>query len=237
MDSEDELEQQGDEAGGNALDALEQALDGYGDDGLLPPPAEGDGYYGDEPLPPHEADEYGDAPDEMQYDFPGDARAGDPPPNLGASLGSQAGGMCAASTSSLPEEIDVTTHGLIDETVQRLTFVHGVLGVMIIDADGKIVHATMPPEEAAQLTGPTMQMLQRARATCKNLDDELQMLCVRTRKYEMLLCAEADAKFAICVLQDPQPDTAETSLVFETKAAKSVLKGANIARTEAGVVF
>jgi predicted regulator of Ras-like GTPase activity (Roadblock/LC7/MglB family) len=219
-DSEDDLP----DAGYNALDELEQALDG---DAQAVDQALGDEYYDDGEQGDHFEEPGGGG---VQYDFPGNA--------MGASAGSLGGGVCAASTSSLPEEINVTTNGLIEETVQRLTFVHGVMGVLIIDMDGKIVHATMPPEEAAQLTGPTLQMLQRARTACKNLEDELQMLCVRTRKYEMLLCAEGAGKFAMCVLQDPQPDSAETSLIFEgSKAARSVLKGATLSRGEAGAVF
>ena len=71
------------------------------------------------------------------------------------------------------------------------------MGVLIVDRDGLIVHATMPPQEAAQLTGPALQLLQRARSACDE-DDELEMLCVRTRKYEMLLCSEMKGAFAVC---------------------------------------
>ena len=95
----------------------------------------------------------------------------------------------------------------------------------------------MPPEEAAQLTGPTLSMLQRARSTVnRDADDQLQMLCVRTKKYEMLLCSEADGKYAICVLQDPQPEQNESSLVFQAKEARSVLRG-SMARAAPGLVF
>ena len=144
---------------------------------------------------------------------------------MASSFGSREGGAMGASVSSLPEEIDVNTSGLIDETVQRLTFVHGVIGVLIVDSEGRIVHATMPAEEAAQLTGPTLQMLSRARAAVgATPGDELSMLCVRTRKYEMLLCSEAAGEYAVCVLQDPQPDNREAALVFEaSKAARSLV--------------
>lgn len=140
---------------------------------------------------------------EVPYDFPGGVDAEPPSPALGK------------STGSLPEEIEINTHGLIEETVQRLSFVHGVLGVLIMDRDGLIVHATMPMEEAAQLTGPTLALLSRARECAKlRPDDEFTMLTVRTRKHEMLFCSEANGAFAICVIQDPTPVQDQPPVVY-----------------------
>ena len=181
------------------------------------------------PQAPRAGDAHFDRPPaEIVYDYPGSPGGG--------ALG-QSGGVGVTSTSSLPEEIDISTHGLIDETVQRLSSVHGVLGVLIVDAEGRIVHATMPMEEAAKLAGPTLQLLQRA-STCAAAtpDDELRMLCVRTRKYELLLCSEAQGAFAVCVLQDIAPTVGEVANAAAapaeaTPAARSVLGGV------AGTVF
>ena len=149
---------------------------------------------------------------EMTYDYPGNELHGFgnvvPPSPAGNQFGQSAGsqGFANASVSSLPEEIEINTHGLINETVERLSFIHGVLGVLIIDREGLIVHATMPMEEAAQLTGPVLQMLSRARECAKlglgpgDDGEPLSMLTVRTRKHEMLLCSEQSGAFAICVL-------------------------------------
>ena len=96
--------------------------------------------------------------------------------------------------------------------------------MLIVDRDGAIVHATIPSDEAARLAGPTLQLLSRARDVVDlGESDELQMLCVRTRKHEMLFCSEADAAFAICVIQDTAPVDGAPSLVF-SKAARSVLR-------------
>lgn len=242
MDSEEEEPD-------DALAALEQALDQYAAQPGAPPadgyddgPVDGEefvdgGAYDDgfaaagATLPPDAA-----AP---PYDYPGNPQSPSAPA-LGDS-GRSFGGRAEASTASIGEEIDVTTQGLIDETVQRLSFVHGVLGVLILDKDGLVVHATMPPQEAAQLTGPTLQMLQRARAATEVVapGDELQMLCVRTRKYEMLLCSEANGAFAVCVVQDPAPEQADAPLVFgaTSGAARSLRRGGAIAPAAPGVVF
>jgi len=210
--------------GGDALPLGER----YYDVDEPPPPPLGDGD-APPPIPPLDPDE---AAAVMQYALPAGDVGSAPPMALGQSFGSTGGGMAEASMSSLPEDIDVTTHGLIDETVQRLSFIHGVFGVLIIDRDGMIVHATMPAEEAAQLTGPTLQMLQRARAAVAHTPgDELSMLCVRTRKYEMLLCSEANVAFAVCVLQDPQPDTAVEA------ATSGAARSMRVASAAPGVVF
>lgn len=168
---------------------------------------------------------------EMTYDYPGNELHGFgnvvPPSPAGNQFGQSAGsqGFANASVSSLPEEIEINTHGLINETVERLSFIHGVLGVLIIDREGLIVHATMPMEEAAQLTGPVLQMLSRARECAKlglgpgDDGEPLSMLTVRTRKHEMLLCSEQSGAFAICVLQDPTPSMDQSALVFDGKRA------------------
>ena len=195
--------------GGEQLDANPEAdpLAAAGDyDGFNPPATS---------TPPRYAG------DKMAYDFPGGGESASPDGGmLNASVG------LGASSGGVDEEIDIDTHGLIDETVQRLSFIHGVLGVMIVDRDGLIVHATMPLDEAARLAGPTLTLLQRAKG-CAALanGDELQMLCVRTRKYELLLCSEADGAFAICVLQDPSPEkAADATDAPITSAARSVLR-------------
>ena len=167
------------------------------------------------------------------HDFQGDDVVYDHQGNVDqshaeASVGSPGGlGM---SSSGLPEEIDVNTHGLIEETTQRLTFVHGVIGVLIVDRDGLIVHSTMPIEEAARLAGPTLQLLQRARAVAAVMpDDELRMLCVRTRKYELLLCSEADGAFAICTIQD-------VSAMAETQRSSDEGEGGGISAAARSVL-
>jgi hypothetical protein len=50
---------------------------------------------------------------------------------------------------------------------------------------------------------------------------------VRTRKYELLMCLEANGAFAICVFQDPSPETVtDATDAPVTSAARSVLRAA-----------
>jgi len=169
---------------------------------------------------------------EMPYDYPGD----EPTSPGGQFNRSTASVGLGASSGGVEEEIDINTHGLIEETVQRLSFIHGVLGVLIIDGAGQIVHATMPIEEAARMASPVLTLLDRAKSIVvidspDARGEELQMLCVRTRKYEMLLSLEANGAFAICVLQDTNPTNGDAADAPLTSAARSVLQAA------AGTVF
>ena len=160
---------------------------------------------------------------DMTYDYPGE------PPSPDGNLGHSAASLgLGTSSGALPEEINIETHGLIDETMQRLSCIQGVLGVLIVDREGRIVRATMPLEEAARLSGPTLELLQRAR-TCIaiNSDDELRMLCVRTRKYEMMLCSEMNGSYGICCIQDASPaDSSERAEHPASSATRSVLRAA-----------
>ena len=167
--------------------------DGLADDADADPLAAG-GDFDDFTPPSADAKGYGH---DVPYDFPGEPES----PMLNRSSTSVGLG---ASSGVVDEEIDIDTHGLIDETMQRLSFVHGVFGVLIVDKDGLIVRAPMPHE-----------------------GDELQMLCVRTRKYELLMCLEASGAFAICVLQDPSPEkVTDATDAPVTSAARSVLRAA-----------
>ena len=191
--------------------------DGLADDADADPLAAG-GDFDDFTPPSADAKGYGH---DVPYDFPGEPES----PMLNRSSTSVGLG---ASSGVGDEEIDIDTHGLIDETMQRLSFVHGVFGVLIVDKDGLIVRATMPLEEAAKLAGPTLSLLQRAKSCAAvHEGDELQMLCVRTRKYELLMCLEASGAFAICVLQDPSPEkVTDATDAPVTSAARSVLRAA-----------
>ena len=164
-----------------------------------------------------------------------------PPTPLGQSIGH----------SSVGTDIDVNTEALIEETIERLSRVHGVQvarrrrgraartmaahagaarpiprarpapalgggsrrpgprgwqGVVIVDRDGLIIRSTLATAMASRYGAYMLPLLERARQCAEVVDgpkSKLHMLCVRTRKHEMLLCAEPSALFSILILQDP----------------------------------
>jgi len=112
--------------------------------------------------------------------------------------------------SSVGEELDVNTEALIEETIERLSFVHGVQGVLIVDRDGLVIRTTLPTSDAARYASNMLPLLERAQQVAESIEgpkSELRMLCVRTRKHEMLLCTERSMLFSILILQDPNAET------------------------------
>lgn len=124
-------------------------------------------------------------------------------PGLGNTIGS-------SQHDGIREDLDVSTEALIEETIDRLSFVHGVQGVIIIDRYGAVLRtsASMTPAAAARHAALVPPLLERARLCVDAVEKggELSMLCVRTRKHEMLLCSEAAQKYSVLVLQDPSAE-------------------------------
>ena len=116
--------------------------------------------------------------------------------------------------SSIRSNIDINTQGLVEETMERLSRVRGVMGVLILDAHGLIVRTTMDERRAAQHAVPVQQLVQRALSVVAlTPGDRLGMLCVRTNKHEMLICNEKHGSFTILVIQDPNAEIDVANLV------------------------
>ena len=88
-------------------------------------------------------------------------------------------------------------------------------GVLIVDRDGLVVRSTLPPADAARYAANMLPLLERAQLCAEAVDgpkSKLHMLCVRTRKHEMLMCTEQSMLFSILILQDPNADSVPTVL-------------------------
>ena len=138
---------------------------------------------------------------------------------LAASAASM-GGRSVGSNCSIQEDLDVNTSGLVEETMERLSRVRGVLGVMIIDSEGRVVRTTMDDKAAAQHAVPVQQLVQRALGVVAlTPGDRFGMLCVRTTKHEMLMCHERQGAFTILVIQNPNAEIDVANLVQGAAAA------------------
>mmetsp|Transcript_30805 Transcript_30805/g.73091 ORF Transcript_30805/g.73091 Transcript_30805/m.73091 type:complete len:245 (+) Transcript_30805:48-782(+) len=181
--------------------------DYYGAVAAAPPP--GGGYGGDEygngagvldysaaapppPPPPHEFSQQAGPPGERDEYM-------EPPSPMDPHCASM-GGQSHASIGSIGEDIDVNSHGLVEETLERLSRVRGVLGVLLLDGAGTVIRTTMEDRAVAKYSAPVAQLLQRAHGVVGlTPHDRLGMLCVRTSKHEMLMCNQHG--FSILVLQ------------------------------------
>ena len=110
---------------------------------------------------------------------------------------------CASSSPPPPaENINVTSEGLLDETLERVGGVPGVLGAVVFDREGGVLRTTLGALEATRTAAAGAVLLERARG-CVDQDDALSLFCVRTKKHELLLSTEKDGKYGIAVLQNP----------------------------------
>ena len=64
------------------------------------------------------------------------------------------GGQSHASIGSIGEDIDVNSQGLVEETLERLNRVRGVLGVLILDGAGTVIRTTMEDKAVAKYSSP-----------------------------------------------------------------------------------
>ena len=227
MEQDDELG--GDEFGGDELGGDEYAGDEYG--APVPPnssepplhlhPSELPPHPSESPPPPSEPAlplaELAVAPPPPEFSQQAVPSARDeymePPSPIDphcASMGAQS----HASIGSIGEDIDVNSHGLVEETLERLGRVRGVLGVLILDSAGTVIRTTMDDRTVAKYSSPVQQLLQRAHGVVGlTPNDRLSMLCVRTSKHEMLMCSERHEAFSILVLQNPSADVNVAGMV------------------------
>jgi len=94
----------------------------------------------------------------------------------------------------------------MDDTLDRLQAVHGVLGIVIFCGDGTVLKSSLEPGDAMKLASGAVQALSRARASVAP-GDALDQLVIRTKRYEMILtCSEtfsSSSGFGMAVTQDP----------------------------------
>ena len=182
--------------------------------GEQPPPST-DPYAGYAPPPVEQ--QYGEHPQELLPPPPPvsyEAPLPEPPSPMNHLATSTASLDRQSMASSIRSNIDINTEGLVEETMERLSRVRGVMGVLILDAHGLIVRTTMDERLAAAHAVPVQQLVQRALSVVAlTPGDRLGMLCVRTNKHEMLICNEKHGAFTILVIQDPNADIDVATMV------------------------
>lgn len=87
----------------------------------------------------------------------------------------------------------------VEEYIDRLKSIRGVIGVVVHAADGAVVASTLAPADAASHAAAATQLMQRADA----LPDAPTQLAVRTKKHEIVYSASDDRRFGLVVLHNP----------------------------------
>ena len=115
----------------------------------------------------------------------------------------------ASMAGSIEEHVEVRTDELVEETIDRLSGVHGVQGVVLFDRAGCVLRTTFEAREAASYAVSGLALLQRSRELFNAAEDALEMVCVRSRKYELLVSGDPDGEYGVAVVQDPHMERTE----------------------------
>eukprot|EP00243_Klebsormidium_subtile_P010605 TRINITY_DN5727_c0_g1_i1.p1 TRINITY_DN5727_c0_g1~~TRINITY_DN5727_c0_g1_i1.p1 ORF type:complete len:103 (+),score=9.09 TRINITY_DN5727_c0_g1_i1:576-884(+) len=92
----------------------------------------------------------------------------------------------------------------VEATLQRINGHKGVLGTIIVDAEGTVLRTTvLQPDMAAKCASLIPSLSAMARSCVRDLDpqNDLQFLRIRSKQHEILVAPDKD--FTLIVIQDP----------------------------------
>lgn len=94
----------------------------------------------------------------------------------------------------------------LDETIKRISSKKGVEGVIIINSDGIPIRTSLDEEQATIYAGICSHLVMKGKSLITGIDpsDELRLLRLRSKKYELLLAP--DKGYLMVVIQKPQTD-------------------------------
>jgi len=92
----------------------------------------------------------------------------------------------------------------IDEYIKRLSNHKGVVGVLIINADGIPIKTTIENSVSIQYACEMQLIIEKARGLIREMDNtnDLSFIRLRTKKHEVLVAPDKD--YAMIVIQNPE---------------------------------
>jgi dynein light chain roadblock-type len=98
----------------------------------------------------------------------------------------------------------------VEETFKRLQSHKGVIGVIVINADGIAIRTTFDNEITVQYAALVSHFTLKARSAVRRLDsdNELKFLRIRSKKHEIMIAPEFDRnnEYYLVVVQDPSTE-------------------------------
>lgn len=91
----------------------------------------------------------------------------------------------------------------VEETIKRLQNNKGVIGVLVMDQEGRPIRSTLNQEMTVQYAGLLQQLADKAKNVVRELDpvNDLTFLRVRSKKHEIMIAPDKD--YFIAVIQNP----------------------------------
>ncbi|XP_044049639.1 dynein light chain roadblock-type 2 isoform X2 [Siniperca chuatsi] len=91
----------------------------------------------------------------------------------------------------------------VEETLKRIEAHKGVIGTIVVNAEGIPIRTTLDNSTTVQYAGLLRQLTMKARSTVRDIDpqNDLTFLRIRSKKHEILVAPEND--FLLIVIQNP----------------------------------
>ncbi|XP_068169848.1 dynein light chain roadblock-type 2 [Antennarius striatus] len=91
----------------------------------------------------------------------------------------------------------------VEETLRRIETHKGVIGTIVVNAEGIPIRTTLDNSTAVQYAGLLRHLSMKARSTVRDIDpqNDLTFLRIRSKKHEILVAPENE--FLLVVIQNP----------------------------------
>lgn len=96
----------------------------------------------------------------------------------------------------------------IEETLNRIKTHKGVLGIVVMNADGSPIRSTLDQKLSLKYGGLISKLTAQARSAVRELDpqNDLTFLRVRSKKHEIIIAPEKE--YILVVVQNPTSSVA-----------------------------
>uniref|UniRef100_A0A914X9S8 Dynein light chain roadblock n=1 Tax=Plectus sambesii TaxID=2011161 RepID=A0A914X9S8_9BILA len=91
----------------------------------------------------------------------------------------------------------------VEETIKRIQSQKGVVGVIVMDSEGRPVRSTLDQETTTQHAALLQQLSDKAKNVIRELDpsNDLTFLRLRSKKHEIMIAPDKD--YLLVVIQNP----------------------------------
>ncbi|XP_032827019.2 dynein light chain roadblock-type 1 [Petromyzon marinus] len=98
---------------------------------------------------------------------------------------------------------DKATMSEVEETLKRIQTHKGVIGTIVVNAEGIPIRTTLDNSTTVQYAGLIHQLTMKARSTVRDIDpqNDLTFLRVRSKKHEIMVAP--DKEYLLIVIQNP----------------------------------
>ncbi|XP_064414293.1 dynein light chain roadblock-type 2 isoform X1 [Latimeria chalumnae] len=91
----------------------------------------------------------------------------------------------------------------VEETLKRIQSHKGVIGTIVVNAEGIPIRTTLDNSTTVQYAGLLHQLTMKARSTVRDIDpqNDLTFLRIRSKKHEIMVAP--DKEYLLIVIQNP----------------------------------